>query len=57
MLIKPCIPFVAKEALSPQAAQKLERIPPSYDTVQQVLKIWQWMLRREFKTKRCRGIL
>ena len=34
MLVKPCILFVAKGAMSPQAAQKLVRIPVSNETVQ-----------------------
>jgi len=34
MLVKPCILFEAKEAWSPQAAQKLERIPLFNNTVQ-----------------------
>jgi len=38
MLVKLCILFVAKEALMPQAAQKVERIPLSNDTVQRSIK-------------------
>jgi len=34
MFVKPYILFEAKEALSPQAAQKLERIPLFNNTVQ-----------------------
>jgi len=34
MLVKPCILFVAKKALGPQAAQKRECIPLFNDTVQ-----------------------
>jgi len=34
VLVKLCILFATKEALSPQAAQKLERIPLSKDTIQ-----------------------
>ena len=34
MLVKPCILFVAKKTLGPQAAQKLERILIFNDTVQ-----------------------
>jgi len=38
MLGKSCILFVAKEALGPQAAQKLECIPFSINKVQQSIK-------------------
>jgi len=38
MLGKSCILFVAKEALRPQAAQKLECIPFSINKVQQSIK-------------------
>ena len=38
MLLKPCIHFIAKEALSLQEAQKLERIPLSNDIVQRSIE-------------------
>jgi len=36
--VKSCVLFVAEKALSPQAAQKLERIPLSNDTVQRSIE-------------------
>jgi len=38
MLVKPCILFVTKETLGLQAAQKLERVPLSNDTVQRSIE-------------------
>jgi len=56
MLVKLCILFVPK-SLIPQAAQKLGVYHFLTTQFSEVFKIWQWMLRRRFKSERSRGLL